>query len=177
MAIYTIHAPSAGRRPDDPTAFVAIKDGFCWPALIIPLVWTIYRRLWVVLCLAILGMVLLGFLAPFGGAVVGGIYVLGRVYYGLEANGLRRWTLERKGYRLIGLAEGRGIEEAERRFFATWQGDGAAGVTSNATPEPVGETPPPAPPTQAPAAKSQPVRRASGDPQIVGLFPSPGQAR
>ena len=58
MAIYTIHAPSAGRRPDDPTAFVAIKDGFCWPALFIPLVWTVYRRLWVVLCLAILGLVI-----------------------------------------------------------------------------------------------------------------------
>ena len=173
MAIYTIHAPPAGRGSDEPTAFVTIKDGFCWPALFIPLVWTVYRRLWVVLCLAILGLVLLGFLAPLGGTVVGGIYVLGRIYYALEANGLRRWTLERRGYRLVGLAEGRGIEEAERHFFAIWQGDDAAAPAARpaAAPETADGAPPASP------EQSRPVRRSMSDPQIVGLFPSPGAAR
>ena len=154
----------------DPADLVAIKEGFCWPALFIPLIWTVYRRLWLVLLLFLVGLILLGFLDSLGGAVVGVVFVLGRIWYALEANGLRRWTLERNGHRLIGIAEGRTIEEAESRFFATWRPAAMA-------PDPDEAAPPPPAAAAGHGPRPNPWRRPESDPQVVGLFPTPGSAR
>ncbi|MEP5514234.1 MAG: DUF2628 domain-containing protein [Bauldia litoralis] len=170
MALYTIHAPvMADGEPADPVDLVAIKDGFCWPALFIPLIWTIYRRLWLVVLLLVVGLIVLALLAPLGGLAVGGAFLLGRLYFALEANGPRRWTLESRGYRLVGVAEGRSVEEAERRFFAAWS---PADMDDRAAPA---EPEPPAPPP--PATPLLPWKRPLGDSQVVGLFPTPGLSR
>lgn len=169
MALYTIHAPA----PDEgaataPADLVFVKEGYCWPALLIPLVWTLYRRLWLVVLLLLAA--LLAFVAVAGalGQAALAIYLLGRVFYGLEANGLRRWTLERKGYSLIGVAEGRTLSEAERRFFTEWEDDGLSYHT------PVAATPE----TDAPFIR-RPASRppAPIGPEVVGLFPTSGSAR
>jgi hypothetical protein len=83
--------------------------------------------------------------------------------FALEANELRRWTLLRNSYRLIGVVEGRGLEEAEIRYFAA---DGAPSIRS--TPAPPR---PPASPARLALGTIQPSAEA-GD--VVGLFPSPG---
>src|SRR5690606_7078265 len=41
---------------------------------------------------------------------------------GFEANDLRRWTLTRKGYSMIGIAAGRSLDEAEQHLLAQWGG-------------------------------------------------------
>lgn len=169
MALYTIHAPA----PDEgaataPADLVFVKEGYCWPALLIPLVWTLYRRLWLVVLLLLAALLVFVAVAGALGQAALAIYLLGRVFYGLEANGLRRWTLERKGYSLIGVAEGRTLSEAERRFFTEWEDDGPVYRP------PVAATPE----TGAPAAR-RPASRppAPIGPEVVGLFPTSGSAR
>jgi hypothetical protein len=37
-----------------------------------------------------------------------------------EGDTLRRWTLNRRGWRMLGAANGRNRNECERRFFEAW---------------------------------------------------------
>ena len=97
MTMFTVHAPPVGdRRATDPAAFVFIKEGFCWPALVVPLLWILYRRLWLVLLGYLVASLGLGRLSVELGDALGGlIIVLASLLFACEANGLRRWTLER----------------------------------------------------------------------------------
>lgn len=120
MAIYTVQRLESRADADLPAGTILIKEGFCWPALFVPSLWAIAHRLWLVLALMVLA--LLALLAGAGslpGFAALALYLLGRVYLAVEANGLRRWTLFRKGYDLVGVVEGRSLEEAERRYFGT----------------------------------------------------------
>ena len=53
MALYTVFAPppEPGETAPDPVRFVFVKDGFCWPALFIPELWLLFRRMWLVFVL------------------------------------------------------------------------------------------------------------------------------
>src|SRR5262245_18774036 len=117
MALYTIHAPRpAGDTPAEPADLIFIKDGFCWPALFIPLIWLFYRRLWLVLLLYLaLGIGLAMVSGVAGTDASTAVLLLFAFWFALEANGLRRWTIERRRYDLVGVVEGRTLEEAERR--------------------------------------------------------------
>jgi len=120
MAIYTVYAPRRVAAPEaEPMALAFIKEGFNWPALFFPLIWLVVRRLWVVL----LGYVLVGAaIAALSGTVADDatfFISLGFAFlFALEANNLRRWTLERNGWRPVGIVEGRNLLEAERRYFS-----------------------------------------------------------
>src|SRR5690349_7511415 len=100
MTIYTVLAPPtpSGDIAADPLALVFVKEGFNWPALFIPEIWLIARRMWLVLALDILGVVLLSILLD-NVPLVSGLIVLwlARILFALEANGLRRWTYYRHG--------------------------------------------------------------------------------
>ena len=159
MSIYTVLSPppQAGDIAPDPLSLVFVKEGFCWPALFFPEVWLIFRRLWLVLVLDLLVIIAAGVAADRVGGAVGLILVLVRLLFALEANGLRRWTYYRHGYRLIGVVEGRRLWEAELRFFLDWS---------------PGPTVPPPPETEPPAAK--PPSPEAGE--VIGLFPVPGGA-
>ena len=39
---------------------------------------------------------------------------------GFEADTLRRWALDRKGWHMLGSVSGRTVDECERRFFDGW---------------------------------------------------------
>jgi hypothetical protein len=162
MSIYTILAPPprTGDIAPDPLSLVFVKEGFCWPALFFPEIWLIFRRLWLVLVLDIASVLVLAVsvILSHAGSVAVPILLLGRILLALEANGLRRWTYYRHGYRLVGVVEGRRLWEAELRFFLDW-----APETSAATPPPEPEPPRPRPPSPE-----------AGD--VVGLFPAPGAA-
>src|SRR5207302_1461534 len=162
MSIYTVRAPPGqpGDVSADPLSLVFVKEGFCWPALFFPEIWLIFRRLWLVLILdviAIAAIVTISVIAGGVGTAAAAILFLTRFLFALEANGLRRWTYYRHGYRLIGVVEGRRLWEAELRFFVDW----APGTSA---------PPPPAP--EPPAAK--PPSPEAGE--VVGLFPVPGGA-
>lgn len=157
MTIYTVLAPPAksGSVGPDPDAFVFVKEGFCWPAFYITVPWLLWRRMWLVLvayvAIAVAIASLIGWLdGPLGLVIL----VLFGFLMALEANNLRRWTLERQGFRPVGMASGTNSGEAEFRFFANWVG------SPNRLPSP--EKPKP--------ASIEPVETS----EVVGLFPLPG---
>jgi len=157
MKLYNVLAPpaDAGSTGPDPVAFVFVKEGFCWPALFIAPLWLLWRRLWLVFLLYLIVTVALSLLVEaFAGPAAGLVAVVFGFLVALEANNLRRWTLERRGYRFVGVASGGNAREAEFRFFAHW----------------VGSKPEPLKP-EAPKAKPSLPAPAT---QIVGLFPTPG---
>src|SRR5579872_3899284 len=108
MTIYTVLGPppADGDVAPDPMSLLFIKEGFCWPALFFPEIWLIFRRMWLVLLLDLVVIVAAAAVARKAGPVVAAVLVLARLLFALEANGLRRWTCYRHGYRLLGVVEG-----------------------------------------------------------------------
>jgi hypothetical protein len=157
MTIYNVLAPPsvAGSAGPDAEAFVFVKEGFCWPALFVAPIWLLWRRLWLVFVLYLAAAIGVALLADtLARPLTGVIVVLFAFLVAMEANNLRRWTLERRGYRLLGIVSGGNAREAELRFFASW--------TATKAEPPKSEAPKPKPNLPAPAT------------QIVGLFPTPG---
>jgi hypothetical protein len=164
MPVYTVLAarPPAESVEPDPLDYVFVKDGFCWPCLVIPEIWMIFRRLWLVLIiyLVVVGIVL-ALRAVIGGPLPGLFLVLAHFYFALEANAFRVWTLRRRGYRLVGVAAGRRVEEAEIRFFHELE------FPRRDLRQP--------PPDRLRSAVAGPVRGPSAESgEVVGLFPAPG---
>ncbi len=162
MTVYCVLLPP-GADPVRPTQAAAervafVKEGFCWPALFIPVIWLLWHRMWLVLLgyiavvVAIeIAVVLTGLSSD--GAIHGVVAVLFALLFACEANGLRRWTLERRGWRLFGVANGSRRDEAEARFFTAWLGNAAQ---------------PPAPPPDRPPRQPAFVPRV-GSESVVGL--------
>ena len=180
MGVYTVLAPQptdGGTLPADPMAFVFIKDGFCWPALLFAGLWMIYRRLWLVLIgYIVVSAALAAAASAAGGGAFGFAIIALHFLFALEATHLRAWTLERHGYRLVGIAEGRREEEAEVRYFSEIEAP-SAGMPGAAMVPPVPPTPPVPPAPPAPMASPvprvpRPPSAEAGD--VVGLFPHPG---
>ena len=115
-----------------------VREGFAWLALFFPIIWMIVHRMWLVLVvfIALIGLLTAGVgwldLDP----AVASWGVIGLSFaFALQASDLRRWTLERRGFEVIGAVSGRNREDCERRFFTEW----AAEETSpEGEPEPAG---------------------------------------
>ena len=179
MAIYTVLAPPP--RDGDPaqealnTAFV--KDGFSWSALFFAAPWMIYRRMWLTLVVYVAVMAALGYaMQRAGGDFGASVVLLVHLLFALEANNLRRWTLERRGFRLVAVAEGRNIEEAEIRYFSSRE----AGDTTLAVPlipapppAPTSVPTPPVPPAPPMPSGFRPMQPSAEAGDVVGLFPTP----
>ena len=167
MTVYSVYespteAPDLAERADR-LAFV--KEGFSWPALLVPLLWLLYYRMWIEFIVLVL--VYIALQVVFGSDTQGqamaawaslGIGVL----FAFEANDLRTLSLERRGYRLAGVASGRDRTEAERSFFHTW-------LPQQARPS-KGPERGPEPRREGEAAASVP--RGEGE-EVIGLFPRP----
>jgi hypothetical protein len=157
MTIYTVLSPpaEAGSAGPDPDSFVFVKEGFCWPALYMTAIWLLWRRMWLALVLYLVAATAVFALAAKLAPPVAWLTIL---LFGflvaLEANNLRRWTLERRGYRLVGIASGDSRSDAEFRFFA--------GFTGSA-------------PQRPPIKSAKPATAAWAETrEVVGLFPNPG---
>ena len=124
MLIYTVHDSPYWALDEDALpgeGAVFIREGFCWAAFVVPLVWALWHRLWLVAAGLVAASVALNAaldLLGLGEAVkvLCGLGLL--VLIGFEANDLRRWTLGRRSWRQLGLVAGRSVGEAEHRFFA-----------------------------------------------------------
>jgi hypothetical protein len=125
MQAYTVYeTPTpAADRIDRGEALVFVKDGFSWAAFLVTPIWMLIHRLW---------WPLLGYVV-----VVAGLQVLGaalgsppvwmtllalglNLVMGFEAGSLRRWTLERTGWQMIGTATGVNFAACERTFVESW---------------------------------------------------------
>jgi hypothetical protein len=125
MRTYTIHErpDPAADRVDRAEGLVFVKDGFSWAAALFAPIWLVVHRLW----WPLLGYVVVGgafqlvqltltFDKRWLGLAVFALHLL----IGLEADTLRRWGLERRGWRTVGTVSGKTAAECERRFFDAW---------------------------------------------------------
>jgi hypothetical protein len=173
MAVYTVHEPPrlTGDATADADRFVFVRDGFYgWAFLLTPL-WMLWNRLWLVLLgYVVLLVVLQNFLFALGvsGSVRITVSLLVSVLVGTEAATLRRFTLTRRRYRNVGVVVGDDLENAERRFFATWDVTRAVPRAQS----PGGPSAPFAPEPRTPQAAA-----AGSASDVIGLFPQPGASR
>ena len=162
MVTYTVHErnEASGTLAGRAQAIAFIKDGFAWMALLFPILWLLYHRMWLVLAgfialLAVLQGLLI--LAQFNGEMLGWALAGLSILFAFQANDLRRWSLARRGYWLVGPVSGANRAACEARFFDAW----LAAQGAQKSPEPGQATP-------GAAQKSD-----AGD-EVIGLFPDPG---
>lgn len=162
MPTYTVHAPPAraGDSGPDPERFVFLRDGFHFWAFVLAPFWLLLHRLWLVFVgYCIVTVLIAGFFywtgAPDRLEFLANVAVA--LLIGFEAATLRRWTLTRRGWTMLGFVVADNAERAERRFYAEW--------TRNA---------PATPKTESTQPYASPVRRGppSGN-DVIGLFPEP----
>jgi hypothetical protein len=159
MPTFTVHQPPPrkGEAASTPERFVFVRDGFyVWAFLLAPL-WLLWRRLWLAFFIYIAVSIAIGFAlwsihAPSGVKVLAGLIVA--LLVGLEASAIWRRKLAWKKWQPLGFVVGDDAETAERRFYAEWA------KRANEAPEP---------PYAARA-----WRAPSSPPEVIGLFPEPG---
>ncbi|CAN5280821.1 DUF2628 domain-containing protein [soil metagenome] len=167
MPLYTVMAPPPrdSATAPDPLRFVFVKDGFTWPALILPQLWLLFRKMWIVFLLYVaVGLGLMYLAATYGGPLPWVALAFVQLLFALEASQLRRLSLARRGYEFLGVVEGR-RSEVETRFFADWQPPVAMAPPAEASPA---ADAPPSP--FVPQVSARPSAEAG---EVVGLFPAP----
>ena len=164
MTTYSVFEP--GKPPADlaerAERLAFVKEGFSWPAFFVPFFWLIYHRMWIELVLLTVLLVALQFafgLDQRGEALVGWASLAVSLLFAFEANDLRTASLERRGYKLAGVASGDSRDDAELSFLRTWlpRQDKDAAL-----------------PERAPKRtdKVEPSRSRSGEgEEVIGLFP------
>jgi hypothetical protein len=102
---------------------VFVKDGFSLSAMLFAPFWMALNGLWLVLAVYLVVATALTLPLALIGVQTHWIAVLMFALHaviGYEASSLRRWTLERRGWRFISSVAGRTAAECERRFFEAW---------------------------------------------------------
>jgi hypothetical protein len=125
MITFTVHEPpdAPADRFDRAESLVFVRDGFTWAAAAFGPFWMLANRLWLVLVgyLVLIGALQLVVLMLGSGQHTLSYVMLGiGLLLGFEADSLKRWTLQRNGWRMVGNVTGRNISECERRFFESW---------------------------------------------------------
>jgi Protein of unknown function (DUF2628) len=166
VTVYSVYEPKAGAAEltarADRLAFV--EEGFSWIAFLVPALWLIFYRMWLELIVFLVGFGLLEW--AFGtseqGKTLFGWVSLGLfILFAFEANDLREASLERRGYRLVGVAHGRHRNEVELSFFRTWLPEQEKQAR---TPERTVE--------RREGGSSPPSARGEFE-EVIGLFPGP----
>ncbi len=125
MIIYTVHEPEHPAHGIEARADTIefVKEGFTiWGFLFGPL-WLLYNRAWLAAILTVVFMAgLAAVLVQFGLKIQAPaiVDILVSLIIGFEGNDILRWSLQRKGYALLGSVAGRNRLECERRFFDAW---------------------------------------------------------
>jgi hypothetical protein len=144
-----------------------VRDGFSWWAFLFAPLWMLRHRMWLVLigyvvvAAAIEIPVKLSGAPAFAASIIG--LLLG-LLVGLEAGTLRRFTLNRRGWKNLGVVSGDDREDAERRFFDAWLQRTSS--TSGGPPAPTPGSTSVAPRWRGPLGSD-----------VIGLFPEPGARR
>ena len=125
MIVQTIHEPPEppADRLEQAAALAFIKDGFSLVAALLAPLWMLASGVWLGTLVYVAGLALLATLFSVAGwdarwllALVVALHIA----IGFEASSLRRWALERRGWRMLGTVAGGNAEECERRFFDAW---------------------------------------------------------
>ncbi len=166
MTLYSVYEPPSDVRDPEERAegLVFVKDGFSWPALLVPGFWLLYQRMWLELIAFVALFALLGWVfgsSDLGQTLFGWLGAALVVLFAFEANDLRSAALERQGYRETGTAIGSSVDAAELAFLQSWLPRQEKGRERQAPPE-------------RPGSSDIPAPRASGEAEgVIGLFPTP----
>ena len=125
MLTFTVHEPpnAPSDRVDRAESLVFIKDGFSWGAALFGPVWMLFNRLWwplLAYIVAYAGIEAVRLTAIIDRRWIGLCLIALNLLLAFEGDTLRRWALERRGWRLLGATNGRSRSECERRFFEAW---------------------------------------------------------
>lgn len=99
---------------------IFVKEGFSWPAFFFPLIWLLYKRMWIVLAFYVVATTAMAILAettPVSDDAVFLCNLAVSLILGLEGNDLYRWTLARRRYREQAVVIGSNQVTAEQRYF------------------------------------------------------------
>lgn len=128
MQFYTVHEP-----PDPPVdridradSLTFIGDRFVPAAVVFGPLWLIANRLWhafAAYAVAFAVVALVVFAAGLNWRWLSLIFSAFNLIVAFEAPSLRRWALERRGWRTLGTVSGRNLDECERRFLESWMPD------------------------------------------------------
>ena len=149
MRVYTIHAPDerilkqSGDLGSYAERFVFVPERFSLLAMLFALPWLLVHRLWLATLgyiLVLIGLSAAGTAIGLGEQAVGFLSLAVSVLLGFEAHNLRRWSLERAGYRLVGVVSAPSLQDAEQKFFSQWLQERA--THEKPTPETGGEAAP-----------------------------------
>ncbi|MEZ5817378.1 MAG: DUF2628 domain-containing protein [Hyphomicrobiaceae bacterium] len=141
MQTYTVHEPADGPRDrlERGEELVFVREGFSFLAAIFTPFWMIAHGLWLALVayfVAVIGLELIFWAAGVGQNAAGWAMVALHLLVGFEADAIRRWTLGRRGWTVVGSVSGRNREECERRFFEAWLKDQPYASRANLPPPP-----------------------------------------
>ena len=164
MRLFTVHEPAEARPRDAQAAerIVLVKDGLCWPALFIPVIWLLFRRLWLGLVIYALALGVIGagsYLIDISDDAKTLLFFLPNIWLWLEGNDLRRRKLARAGLRQTAAVMGKSRDEAEQRFFAAWIRASSSAATAQSS------------------ASATAFSMRGEDSGVLGVFPEPGGAR
>ena len=127
MKVYTAHQRPYWQVSEsdarDQTVFL-VREGFNWFALVVPLIWALWHRLWLIAGAIVVAALALNFIAVLLAIAEPYVSIVSfalLLWVGFEANDLRRWSLRRAGWRDLGIVSGRDRSEAEWRYFSTLQ--------------------------------------------------------
>ena len=117
LRFYTVYRDPT--RPDADRQTVFVKEGFCWPAFFVPLLWLIYHRLWLGILAFFLVAGIVGVISQMLNSppTVLALSVALNLLVGAEANNWRRWTLRRKDYDPQAIVGATSLELAETKYF------------------------------------------------------------
>jgi Protein of unknown function (DUF2628) len=164
VTVYSVYEPPGDTADPEARAekIAFVKEGFNWPALFVPALWLIFQRMWlelVVFLVLIAGLSWMFGTSDAGQEIAGWVSIGLSLLFAFEANDLRGWALERRGYRLWGVATGRDRTEAERSFFTEWLPEQARAPRRIVPPLPAIK-----------GAAIAPIRPSGGD-EVIGSFP------
>ncbi|MCL4766113.1 MAG: DUF2628 domain-containing protein [Hyphomicrobiaceae bacterium] len=128
MQAYTVHeAPNRpANRLKRAERLVFVREGFSWMAALFAPLWMLWHRMWLVLLLYVVAVAALDAALLEAGVstqwvALGTLAV--HLALGFEAGALRRWKLDRRGWRTLGVVTGHSESDCERRFFQAWLGE------------------------------------------------------
>ena len=125
MQFYTVHEP-----PDPPVdridragSLVFIGDRFTPAAVALGPFWLLGNRLWHAFATylgALAAIVIVVIALDLSWRWITLMMGAFNLFIGFEAASLRRWALERQGWRTLGTVSGKTLDECERRFLEDW---------------------------------------------------------
>ncbi len=113
MRAYTIHAHASHET-------VLVRDAFSWGALLLPTLWFLWNRMWLVAVLHLAGLAILFATIGTGRAAEVGVWIIlaTQILVAMHARDLRRWTLGRRGFDFVGVVLARDEESGLARLAA-----------------------------------------------------------